>query len=341
MTSTIALKPYLDEVKDICDGLSHEELSNFIIEFAKELPTKERNKFLKKCKTYCSGEDILIEYLPFKNHRIDIARLKEYIEDQEGSCEFACILVQNPNYFGCIEEIFEISNICKQLKAKFIVCADPVSLALLKSPSEYGADIVVGDIQPLGIPMSFGGPHGGFMACKSEYLRQIPGRIAGMTVDRDGEKAFTLTLQTREQHIRRSKATSNICSNQALMTLAASVYLSVMGPEGLKEVVLISAQHSHLLADKINEIPGFKVVNSDFLYEFVVKIDAGISTDELLEDLESRNILAGIKLDDKFDSLSNHILVCVTEMNSINDIYNFVNALKEVSERYSLGCTCC
>ena len=275
--------------------------------------------------TYCYGADIKIDYIPEKEGITDINKLEEMHNDH------ACILVQNPNYLGCAENLSEIPEIAKNIGAKIIMSVDPVSLALLKSPSAYGADIVVGDIQPLGIPVSFGGPYGGFISCRTEYLRQLPGRIAGMTKDRDGKTAFTLTLQAREQHIRRAKATSNICTNQALMALAATTYLSVMGPEGLKEVALISAQRAHYLAEKINEIPGLRVLFNNFLYEFV--LESKISTDKLLKELEESNILAGIKLDKKFKQYKNCILVCVTEMNSINELEILVEKLKEISAK--------
>ena len=270
--------------------------------------------------TYCSGESIQIEYIPFKDGKSDINSINQQADI------YACILIQNPNYLGSVEDVYEISGICKNIKAKFIVSVDPVSLALLKSPGQYGADIVVGDIQPLGIGMSYGGPHAGFIACKTEYLRQIPGRIAGMTKDRDGETAFTLTMQTREQHIRRAKATSNICSNQALMALAATTYLSVMGPEGLKEAANISTQRAHYLAGKINEIPGFKVLYSNFLYEFVVQVQ-GLNLNELTSELKKQNILPGINLGDKFNELQNCLLICVTEMNDVDSIDKFVESL--------------
>ncbi|EKE03726.1 MAG: hypothetical protein ACD_20C00157G0003 [uncultured bacterium] len=278
--------------------------------------------------TYCSGESIQVEYLPLKDGKTDL----EELNNKEADI-YACILIQNPNYLGCIEDVFAISEFCQKMKSKFIVAVDPTSLALLKSPAEYGADIAVGDIQPLGIGMAYGGPYAGFIACKTAYTRQLPGRIVGMTKDRDDERAFTLTLQTREQHIRRAKATSNICSNQALMALAATVYLSVVGPDGLKEVANISTQRAHYLAEKINEIPGFKVLFSNFLYEFVVKID-GINSDKLIEEMERQNILAGIKLDKKFKELQNCILICTTEMNDINDINTFIDGLKQVSLKY-------
>ena len=276
--------------------------------------------------TYCYGENIQIDYIPVENEISNLTNidLKDY----------ACILVQNPNFLGSLEDVFKISELCKQSGTKFVLCSDLVSTAIIKSPADYGADIAVGDIQALGIPMAFGGPHGGFIACKTEYIRQLPGRIAGMTLDRDGETAFTLTLQTREQHIRRAKATSNICSNQALVALAATVYLSVMGPLGLKEVAETSSARAHYLANKINNISGFSVLSNNFLYEFIVKID-NIPAKDLMNKLKEQNILCGIILDNKFAEYKNCILVCVTEMNNISQINNFVEALKACTV-----CTC-
>ena len=283
--------------------------------------------YKKVIETYC--DSIEIEYLPIIETKTDIEALKAKIND-----DCACVLIQNPNYLGTIEDVFAVEDICKNSKSKFIVCADPVSLALLKSPLDYGADIVVGDIQPLGVGMVYGGPHGGFIACKTPYLRQLPGRIVGMSLDRDGERAFTLTLQAREQHIRRAKATSNICSNQALVALAATVYMSVVGPQGLKEIATVSTQRAHFLADNIDNISGFKVVNSDFLYEFTVKLDRCISIDQLLKDLEAKNILGGINLSTKFSDLNNCLLICTTEMNERDQIDKFIDSLIEISAKY-------
>lgn len=283
-------------------------------------------EYKKVIETYCFGENIQVDYISIVNNISDFKtiNLKEY----------ACILVQNPNYLGSLEDVNEIEKLCKETGAKFVLCSDLLSTALIKSPADYGADIVVGDIQSLGIPMAFGGPHGGFIACKTEYIRQLPGRIAGMTVDRNGKRAFTLTLQTREQHIRRAKATSNICSNQALVALAATVYLSVMGPMGLKEAAEISFARAHFLADKINDIAGLSVLSNEFLYEFVVKVNA-IPVKELLSKLMTYNILGGIILDDKLMNYKNCLLISVTEMNSVSQIDSFVEALKACT-----ACTC-
>lgn len=281
---------------------------------AKALLSSALNPCYKKViETYCYGAGIEIEY--FKS--LDEISLEDY----------ACVLIQNPNYLGSVENLAEISEKVKSSKAKFIVCADLVTLAVIKNPAEFGADIVIGDLQPLGLGINFGGPHCGFIACKNEYLRQMPGRIVGLTKDRDGNDAFTLTIQTREQHIKREKATSNICSNQALMALAATTYLSLVGPEGLKEIANISIQRAHYLAEKLSRISGIEVLYNDFLFEFVIKVN---SAEEFLKKLEAQNIFAGINLGKKFSELENCILVAVTEMNEVSDIDKFVNAVKNL-----------
>lgn len=278
--------------------------------------------YKKVIETYCYGAGIEIEYS-------GITEGKSELSGKTNLDEYCCILIQNPNYLGCVENLVDISEKVNVTKAKLIVCADITTLALFKNPSEYNTDIVVGDLQPLCLGMNFGGPHCGFIACKNEYLRQMPGRIVGLTKDRDGNDAFTLTIQTREQHIKREKATSNICSNQALMALAATSYLSVVGPEGLKEVANISAQRAHYLAQKLAEIKGIKVLYPDFLNEFVIKTDS-IKAAELIKKLEKENILAGINLGKKFKEFENCILIAVTEMNEVQDIDKFVSTIKNL-----------
>ncbi len=224
--------------------------------------------------------------------------------------DFACVLVQTPNYFG---EIIEP----KTVKCLSVVCCDVSTLSILKPPSEYGADIVVGDVQTLGIPMNFGGPTAGFMACREKFMRQLPGRLAGRTVDKDGQQAFCLTIQTREQHIKREKATSNICSNQALIGLCAALYLSVMGEKGFRQAGYLSAKNAHELSDKLAS-KGIKTLNNNFFNEFVIEVT---NSDEFLEKLKQNNILGGIKLDD------NKILVAATEMNTDEEIDLYVGTV--------------
>lgn len=226
----------------------------------------------------------------------------------DNASDYCSVLIQNPNYYGEIELLQSIGTI-------LIVCANLSSLSILEPP--YCADIVVGDIQPLGVAMNFGGPHAGYMACKEQYMRQLPGRLVGRTVDSDGQQAFTLTIQTREQHIKREKATSNICSNQSLVALSATLYLSLLGEKGFKQTGIISANMAHLLSDKLAK-RGIKTLNKNFYNEFVIKTD---DAEQFLAKLKSNNILGGIKLDEQ------RILVCATEMNTTDDINAYVSAI--------------
>ena len=276
-------------------------------------------EYKKVIETYCYGANIEIEYL-------ELLQGKTAVSNSINLDDYACVLIQNPNYLGCVENLSELSEKVNVSKAKLVICADITSLALLKRPSEFNADIVVGDLQQLGLGMNFGGPHCGFIACKNEYLRQIPGRIVGLTKDRNDNDAYTLTIQTREQHIKRERATSNICSNQALMALAATTYLAVVGPEGLKEVANISAQRAHYLAEKLSEVDGIEVLYNDFLYEFVIKVNS-MPVEEFMKKLEEKGILGGIPLGKKFEGMENCLLLAVTEMNEVQDIDRFVEVV--------------
>ena len=244
-------------------------------------------------KTYCWAENIELEW---------------FDEIPENVSEYFAVLVQYPDYYG------EITPITK-LDTTLIVCANLSALSVIEPPSV--ANIVVGDIQPLGIPMNFGGPHAGYMACKETYMRQMPGRLVGRTVDADGKQAFTLTIQTREQHIKREKATSNICSNQSLIALSATLYLSLLGEKGFKQTGIISANLAHALS-KMLKGKGIRTMNTNFFNEFVVEVD---DADGYLSKLKDANILGGIKLDDR------RVLVCATEMNTEDDILNYIEAL--------------
>lgn len=244
-------------------------------------------------KTYCWAKGI---------ETIFANKLPENFDD------YCCVLIQNPDYYG------ELINISK-LNTILIVCANLSSLAIIKPPTE--ADIVVGDIQPLGISMNFGGPHAGFMACKNTYIRQLPGRLVGKSFDKDGKDAYTLTIQTREQHIKREKATSNICSNQSLIALCATLYLSLLGEKGFKQAAIVSAEYAHLLSDKLSA-KGIKTLNKCFFNEFVIET---ANSDDFLLKLKNNGILGGIKLD------NTKILVCTTEMNSIEEIINYENTI--------------
>lgn len=253
-------------------------------------------------KTYAWANNIEIEFLKTDNYTTDFSDL----EDKINTDNYACVLIQNPNFYGSLEKL----NWNENTKTLLVVCANVSSLSVLKAPVEYGADIVVGDIQPLGIAMSFGGPHGGFMACREKFMRQLPGRIAGKTLDAEGNQAFTLTIQTREQHIKREKATSNICSNQALMALCATLYLSLLGEEGFSQVGILSSANAHKLSKMLSD-KGIKTLNKDFYNEFVIEVE---NADKFLANLRAKNILGGLKLNEK------RILVAATEMNSEEDL---------------------
>ncbi len=201
--------------------------------------------------TYLANLNKQIVTVPTPGGAIDPAELAKVVDDQT-----LCVIVQHPNFFGNLEAVYAVSSLCKAKGALFVSSIDAISLGILKRPGQYGADIAVGEGQCLGTAMQFGGPYLGLMACREEFVRKIPGRIVGQTVDRTGKRCWVLTLQTREQHIRREKATSNICTNQGLFALRAAVYLSALGPQGLRETANLCLQKAHYLADELCKIPG-------------------------------------------------------------------------------------
>ncbi|MBR2745356.1 MAG: aminomethyl-transferring glycine dehydrogenase subunit GcvPA [Erysipelotrichaceae bacterium] len=246
--------------------------------------------------------------------------IEEFNGDFEVDDDTAGIFVQNPDFYGNIIDVAAVKE--KAGKAKVVVIANPLALAMIEAPGHLGADIVVGEGQQLGMPMSFGGPYLGFMTTKKDMVRKLPGRIVGQTTDKDGKRCYTLTLQAREQHIRREKASSSICSNEALCAFTAAVYLAAVGPEGLYEVADTSFQMAHYMADRLSEI-GFETVNKGpFFNEFVSEcpIDAG----ELFKHLYARDVLPGLLLS------NNRILWCATEVNSKEEIDWLIDVIKEV-----------
>lgn len=250
-------------------------------------------EYIDVIKTYCRANEIelnLFDRIPAETN------------------DYACMLIQNPDFYGEITETIKPDCL-------LAVCVDVASLGILKPPAD--ADIVTGDIQTLGIPMNFGGPHAGFIACKEKFMRQIPGRLAGRTVDADGNTAYCLTIQTREQHIKREKATSNICSNQALMGLCATLYLTVMGEKGFRQASYLSAKRAHQLSEKLSE-KGIKTLNKQFFNEFTIEVQ---DADKFLSKLKSNGIIGGLKLD------KNKILVATTEMNSEEDIEKYIKSI--------------
>ncbi|HEY5602750.1 MAG TPA: aminomethyl-transferring glycine dehydrogenase subunit GcvPA [Gammaproteobacteria bacterium] len=243
--------------------------------------------------------------------------------------DFAALVIPQPNFFGVLEEVDALTDWAHQHQALAIACVNPTSLALLKPPGswgQHGADIACGEGQPLGIPLSSGGPYFGFLCCKQDYVRQMPGRIIGKTTDLDGKTGFVLTLQAREQHIRRSKATSNICTNQGLMTTAATIYMSLLGPAGLETVAANSHANTQLLKQKLTAIKGVTpMFNRPEFHETVFQLNG--PAQDVIAQLAMQNILAGFNLADDYPELGHALLVCATETKTEQDIDQYAAAL--------------
>jgi len=282
-------------------------------------------QYREVCRTYCSGQNIDIKEVGYKNGKTDINLIRDEMDEMAGS---VIIIIQNPNFFGCFEDVYELHDILKKYpECFFIAVINPMSIGLIKRPSDYGADIVVGEGQVFGNALSFGGPYLGFFATKKDYLRQIPGRIVGQTVDTDGNKTFVLTFQNREQHIRKYKATSNICTNHSLNALAATVYLSIIGENGLRHISNICLQRAHYFAEKIKPLDKFQLkFNSGFFNEFV--LSSRLNIRDVIDRFYKNKILPGIYLGDNYPELRDCILVSITEMNSIESINKYTEVLK-------------
>ena len=268
-------------------------------------------------KTYCwaAGHELVL--LPVKDGKTDLDAMASQLDKKTS----ACLYLQSPNFFGQLEEMEKAAEMIHSVGAKLIAGCNPIALGLLKTPAEQGADIAVGEGKPLGMPLSFGGPYLGFMAATQAMMRKLPGRIVGETVDVDGKRAFVLTLQAREQHIRREKASSNICSNQALCALTASVYLATVGPDGLKQAASLCYQKAHYLAQQLCSIPGVSLrYSGTFFHEFVT--DQKYS-DKLLSALEQQGILGGYPLAD------GGILWCATEKNTKEEMDRVVEIIRK------------
>jgi glycine dehydrogenase subunit 1 len=241
--------------------------------------------------------------------------------------EHACLAVAQPDFLGRISaDAGSWGDAAHASDALYVVAANPISLALYRPPSQYGADIVVAEGQSLGIPLSFGGPYVGLFACREKYVRQMPGRIVGQTTDLDGRTGYVLTLQTREQHIRRERATSNICTSTQLIALQATIYTLALGPGGLRRVAELCYERAHAAADRINALPGYNVEREEpFFHEFVVRTPKPPT--EINRALLARGIIGGL---DVSDYTTNRMLVCVTEMNSYEEIDRLAEALREL-----------
>lgn len=272
-------------------------------------------------KTYCESRGARVVVVPpAADLSTDTDALAAAMQD-----DVAAVYVQSPNYYGVIEDVETIVTVTHDHGARAVMGFSPIALGMLRTPGEMGVDIAVAEGQPLGLPLSFGGPYLGIMCARRELMRKLPGRMVGETTDANGNRCYVLTLQAREQHIRREKASSNICSNEALCAMTASVYLAAMGPSGIRQVAESSAAHAHYLAERLADVPGFSPRSArPFFHEFLT--DCPMRADELVSALAERGILAGLPVD-------GGILWCCTEMNTRCQIDALVGAVGEVSAR--------
>ena len=275
-------------------------------------------------KTYMINLETSIVEADLSGVESDVEKLKSLINN-----ETAAVVVQNPNFFGSLNDYSALFASAKAAGAASVMCFNPVSLAILKSPAETGADIAIAEGQSLGLPLSFGGPYLGIMAASKEYLRKMPGRIVGETVDKEGKRAFVLTLQAREQHIKREKATSNICSNQALCALRAAIYLSLLGKEGLREAALKSAENTAYLKEKLSSAGCAEVIAADNFNEFTVKLVCDES--KIMQGMRKRGFIAGVPASLFYPDKKHHLIISATEKRTKAEIDAYVSAFKEAS----------
>ena len=274
-------------------------------------------------KTYVRHQKgVCVKEIPFqKDGTLDLEILS-----QELSEKTACFVLPNPNFLGCLERAEEISSRVHQAGALLTAVVNPVALGVMQTPGAYNADFAVAEGQPLGNAMNFGGPGLGIMTAKKMYMRQLPGRIVGLAKDKNGRRAFVLTLQAREQHIRREKASSNICSNEALCALNAVIYLTLLGPQGLREVAELNLERAHQLADLAGNLPGFRVkFTAPFFNEFV--LECPIPAKQVIKKLAKKGISAGYALGTDFKGMENCLLVCATETKTAADLQAYADAL--------------
>lgn len=285
------------------------------------IPATVQPSAVDVCRTYVQGQDIQIEVVPHRNGRTAIADVAEALGE-----DVAALVIPQPNFLGLIEDAAGLANIAKAAGALVIGMVNPVAMALLSPPGEWPADIAVAEGQALGLPMNFGGPLVGLFACRKEHVRQMPGRIVGATVDADGQRAFTLTLQTREQHIRREKASSNICTNQALCALGATVYMEQLGKQGMRDVATVSVQRAHQAFDAITALPGWEpLFDGPFFHEFAIRPPVPVSS--INTRLASKGAIGPLNLAPLYPDLGNAALFCCTELTTSEDIERLVEML--------------
>ncbi|MCF6149836.1 MAG: aminomethyl-transferring glycine dehydrogenase subunit GcvPA [Candidatus Kuenenia sp.] len=296
---------------------------------------KEKNKIVcsrgihpeyrQVLKTYLKSFNTEIVEIDSREGTTDIHQLEDSLSDNT-----AAVLVQNPNFFGCIEDMQEISEIVHKHDAIFVACVNPISLGILAPPGEYDADIAVGEGQVLGNYLNYGGPYLGFFTVKNEFLRKMPGRIAGETIDKRGRRCFVLTLQPREQHIRREKATSNICTNQALLALRACIYLCALGKQGIVEIGNLNIQKSHYAFERLGNLNVFEpVFQKPFFNEFVLKVKADIGIHSIINHMQQKGINCGIDISRYYPEMLNCLLLCVTETKTKESIDHLVDEFEK------------
>jgi len=291
------------------------------------VPTTIHPNYRKVAAATAAGQGLRFEEVPFVSHgRVSIESLAQY----DGQ-DITAIALQQPNFFGALEDVDAITDWARARNIFVIAIVNPISLALLKPPGEWGGggvDIAIGEGQPLGVPLSCGGPYFGFITTRMEHVRQMPGRIVGRTVDLSGKQGFTLTLQAREQHIRRAKATSNICTNQGLLVTAATIYMSIMGPQGLERVAAASHARTRELIAALTRIKGVRAAfEGPHFHEAVLLLDRPVAP--VLQMLASGGILGGLDLSGDYPELGNALLVCATETKTSADIDSYANALSD------------
>jgi glycine dehydrogenase subunit 1 len=297
--------------------------------------TTKRKKVIVSKSVHPEYREVLKTYLSFQN--IELCEIEttcgvtdiEYLKSSLDS-NTSCVIIQNPNFFGIIEDMEEIEQITHTNKSLLVMNVNPISLGLLTPPGEYGADIVAGEAQPLGNALNFGGPYLGFIAVNKALVRKMPGRICGMTNDIEGKRAFVLTLQAREQHIRREKSTSNICSNQALNALNATIYLSTLGKAGLHEVALQCTKKAHYLAKLITAGGKYRLLfDKPFFHEFAILL-GDVSTSKMNNYLMNRSILGGYDISKNYPQYKNSTLLCVTEKRTQTEMENLVKSMEGI-----------
>jgi len=283
-------------------------------------------EYRQTTETYLRGADYRLIDVPYDSSgKTDLEFIRANLDDK-----ISAVVLQSPNFFGVVEEYAALSKELNERDILLIVAvAEPLSLGILKPPGERGADIVVGEAQSFGLPVSYGGPYAGFFAVREKFLRQMPGRITGETVDRKGRRSFVLTLSTREQHIRRERATSNICTNQGLCALAVTIYLAVMGKQGLRELALLNLRMIDYLKNKLSKVSGFEIrFSADTFNEIVLKCPR--PANEIRDALLEHKIIAGLPLSEHYPELTDSLLLCATEMNTVDAIDSLAKKLEMI-----------